>query len=63
MKYDQKLSDMVTKRTVLEKSITDLVREFEVETGLTVTEIKVGRMSPQRVVRDTLTTAKVVVVL
>jgi hypothetical protein len=67
MKCDHKLSDMVEKRMDLEKAITSLIRRFESDTGLIVIEIEIGRMYNvilgNTPIQDTLTVAKVVVVL
>ena len=64
---NHKLSDVQAKRVALERSITDLLREFENETGVHVVMIQIGRVRnvdlTRKTVKETVTIAKVIIVL
>lgn len=67
MTKNHKLSEVKAQQIALENAITALIQQFEEETSLRITEVRVGRVLNAvpitKTVSEIITTAKVVIIL
>jgi len=66
-KKNHKLSEVKAQQATLEHAITQLIQQFETETGLEINEVRVGRArnvtKTARTISEDVTAARVVVIL
>ena len=64
---NHRLSEVKAQQQALEDVITNLIQQFEAETGLEVNEVRVGRVrnatQTAKTISEDVTTARVVVIL